>query len=97
VQAAPDPRGAIPIKKVRDIYIPNLHIDTLAIKREILSNIDASDYFLRYGACKLGEGTDAFVFEMTTFQATVPHFNLASDYDVVTGREIACHTTDRSA
>ena len=28
----PDPRGAIPIKKVRDIYIPDLHIDTLNVK-----------------------------------------------------------------
>lgn len=28
----PDPRGAIPIKKVRDIYIPDLHIDTLTVK-----------------------------------------------------------------
>jgi error-prone DNA polymerase len=28
----PDPRGEIPIKKVRDIYIPDLHIDTLTVK-----------------------------------------------------------------
>jgi error-prone DNA polymerase len=28
----PDPRGAVPIKKVRDIYNPNLHIDTLSVK-----------------------------------------------------------------
>jgi error-prone DNA polymerase len=28
----PDPRGALPIKKVRDIYIPDLHIDTLSVK-----------------------------------------------------------------
>ena len=28
----PDPREAIPIKKVRDIYIPDLHIDTLNVK-----------------------------------------------------------------
>jgi error-prone DNA polymerase len=28
----PDPRGAVPIKKVRDIYIPDLHIDTLSVK-----------------------------------------------------------------
>jgi error-prone DNA polymerase len=28
----PDPRGAVPIKKVRDIYIPDLHIDTLNVK-----------------------------------------------------------------
>jgi error-prone DNA polymerase len=28
----PDPREAIPIKKVRDIYIPDLHIDTLSVK-----------------------------------------------------------------
>jgi error-prone DNA polymerase len=27
-----DPRGEVPIKKVRDIYIPDLHIDTLAVK-----------------------------------------------------------------
>jgi error-prone DNA polymerase len=27
-----DLRGALPIKKVRDIYIPDLHIDTLAVK-----------------------------------------------------------------
>jgi error-prone DNA polymerase len=28
----PDPREAIPIKKVRDIYIPDPHIDMLAVK-----------------------------------------------------------------
>jgi error-prone DNA polymerase len=28
----PDPRGDVPIKKVRDIYIPDLHIDTLNVK-----------------------------------------------------------------
>jgi error-prone DNA polymerase len=28
----PDPRAALPIKKVRDIYIPDLHIDTLSVK-----------------------------------------------------------------
>jgi error-prone DNA polymerase len=28
----PDPRADIPIKKVRDIYIPDLHIDTLSVK-----------------------------------------------------------------
>jgi error-prone DNA polymerase len=28
----PDPRGDVPIKKVRDIYIPDLHIDTLSVK-----------------------------------------------------------------
>jgi error-prone DNA polymerase len=28
----PDPRGALPIKKVRDIYIPDLHIETLNVK-----------------------------------------------------------------
>jgi hypothetical protein len=28
----PDPRGAVPIKQVRDIYIPDLHIDTLNVK-----------------------------------------------------------------
>ncbi len=27
-----DPRGDVPIKKVRDIYIPDLHIDTMNIK-----------------------------------------------------------------
>jgi error-prone DNA polymerase len=27
-----DPRGAVPVKKVRDIYIPDLHIDTLSVK-----------------------------------------------------------------
>jgi error-prone DNA polymerase len=26
----PDPRGAVPIKK--DIYVPDLHIDTLTVK-----------------------------------------------------------------
>jgi hypothetical protein len=29
----PDPRGDVPIRKVRDIYIPDLHIDTLALRR----------------------------------------------------------------
>ena len=28
----PDLRGAVPIKKVRDIYIPDLRIDTLNVK-----------------------------------------------------------------
>jgi hypothetical protein len=28
-----DPRGALPIKKVRDIYISNLHMDTLPLRR----------------------------------------------------------------
>jgi error-prone DNA polymerase len=28
----PDPREAVPIKKVRDIYIPDLHIDNLTVK-----------------------------------------------------------------
>ncbi len=28
----PDPRGALPVKKVRDIYIPDLHIDTLSVR-----------------------------------------------------------------
>jgi hypothetical protein len=28
----PDPREAVPIKKVRNIYIPDLHIDTLNVK-----------------------------------------------------------------
>jgi error-prone DNA polymerase len=28
----PDPRGQIPIRKVRDIYIPDLHIDIIAVK-----------------------------------------------------------------
>ncbi|SCB55041.1 OB-fold nucleic acid binding domain-containing protein [Bradyrhizobium shewense] len=28
----PDPRVAVPVKKVRDIYIPDLHIDTLNLK-----------------------------------------------------------------
>ncbi|WP_316204516.1 OB-fold nucleic acid binding domain-containing protein [Bradyrhizobium sp. SZCCHNS3051] len=28
----PDPRGALPVKKVRDIYIPDLHIDSLNVK-----------------------------------------------------------------
>jgi len=28
----PDPREAIPIRKVRDIYVPDLHIDTLSVK-----------------------------------------------------------------
>jgi hypothetical protein len=28
----PDPRGDVPIKKVRDIYIPDLRIDTLSMK-----------------------------------------------------------------
>jgi error-prone DNA polymerase len=28
----PDPRGDVPIKKVRDIYIQDLHIDTLTVK-----------------------------------------------------------------
>jgi hypothetical protein len=28
----PDPREAVPIRKVRDIYIPDLHIDTLNVK-----------------------------------------------------------------
>ena len=28
----PDPRDKVPIKKVRDIYIPDLHIDTLNVK-----------------------------------------------------------------
>jgi len=28
----PDPRGNVPVKKVRDIYIPDLHIDTLNLK-----------------------------------------------------------------
>jgi error-prone DNA polymerase len=28
----PDPREAIPIKKVRDIYVPDLHIDALSVK-----------------------------------------------------------------
>jgi error-prone DNA polymerase len=28
----PDPREAVPIKKVRDIYIPDLHIETLNVK-----------------------------------------------------------------
>ena len=28
----PDPREAVPIKKVRDIYIPDLHIDRLNVK-----------------------------------------------------------------
>ncbi|WP_027515685.1 error-prone DNA polymerase [Bradyrhizobium sp. WSM1417] len=28
----PDPRGEVPIRKVRDIYIPDLHIDTLNVK-----------------------------------------------------------------
>ena len=27
-----DPRGSIPIKKVRDIYIPDLHIDKMSVK-----------------------------------------------------------------
>jgi hypothetical protein len=28
----PDRRGNVPIKKVRDIYIPHLHIDTQNVK-----------------------------------------------------------------
>lgn len=28
----PDPRGDVPIRKVRDIYIPDLHIGTLNVK-----------------------------------------------------------------
>ena len=28
----PDPREAVPIKKVRDIYVPDLHIDSLNVK-----------------------------------------------------------------
>jgi error-prone DNA polymerase len=28
----PDPRGKVPVRKVRDIYVPDLHIDTLTVK-----------------------------------------------------------------
>jgi error-prone DNA polymerase len=28
----PDPRGAVPVKKVREIYIPDLHINRLSVK-----------------------------------------------------------------
>jgi error-prone DNA polymerase len=31
----PDPRGDVPIRKVRDIYIPDLHIDTLTVRHGI--------------------------------------------------------------
>ncbi|WP_209312058.1 OB-fold nucleic acid binding domain-containing protein [Bradyrhizobium niftali] len=33
--SSPDPRGDVPIRKVRDIYIPDLHIDTLNVKARI--------------------------------------------------------------